>query len=108
MTTSGRSVLITGASRGIGAAIAHAFAEQGDHVAVHYGGSQQAAEAVLASLPGEGHTLAQADLRDPGSIRAMVDDVAAHLGGIDILVNNAGVFHAHPIESVDYDEWQQA
>ena len=75
---------------------------------MHYGGSQQAAEAVLASLPGEGHTLAQADLRDPGSIRAMVDDVAAHLGGIDILVNNAGVFHAHPIESVDYDEWQQA
>ncbi len=108
MTTSGRSVLVTGASRGIGAAIAYAFAQHGDRVAVHYGGSDVAAEAVLASLPGEGHVLAQADLRDPESIRTMVDDAAARLGGIDILVNNAGVFHAHPIESVDYAQWQQA
>jgi NAD(P)-dependent dehydrogenase (short-subunit alcohol dehydrogenase family) len=108
VTTSGRSVLVTGASRGIGAAIAYAFAQHGDRVAVHYGGSDVAAEAVLASLPGEGHVLAQADLRDPESIRTMVDDAAAHLGGIDILVNNAGVFHAHPIESVDYAQWQQA
>jgi NAD(P)-dependent dehydrogenase (short-subunit alcohol dehydrogenase family) len=108
VTTSGRSVLVTGASRGIGAAIAYAFAQHGDRVAVHYGGSDVAAEAVLASLPGEGHVLAQADLRDPESIRTMVDDAAARLGGIDILVNNAGVFHAHPIESVDYAQWQQA
>jgi 3-oxoacyl-[acyl-carrier protein] reductase len=103
-----RSVLVTGASRGIGAAIARAFATNGDRVAVHYGASQSAAEEVLAGLPGSGHVAAHADLRDPESIRAMVDHAAGALGGIDVLVNNAGVFHAHPIESVDYEQWQQA
>lgn len=108
MTTSGRSVLVTGASRGIGAAIARAFAAQGDRVAVHYGSSHEAAVEVLASLPGSGHVLAHADLRDPEAIRAMVDAAAGQLGGIDVLVNNAGVFYAHPIETVDYAHWQQA
>ncbi len=75
---------------------------------MHYGSSLPAAEEVLASLAGEGHLLARADLRDPESIRSMVDAAAGQLGGIDVLVNNAGVFVAHPIESVDYAEWQRA
>jgi NAD(P)-dependent dehydrogenase (short-subunit alcohol dehydrogenase family) len=108
MTFSGRSVLVTGASRGIGAAIAQVFAANGDRVAVHYGGSAAAAAAVMESLSGTGHVLAQGDLRDPESIRTMVDAAAAHLGGIDVLVNNAGVFVPHPIESVDYETWQEA
>ena len=108
MTNQSRSVLVTGASRGIGAAVAREFAAAGDRVAVHYGTSRSEAEAVLASLDGDGHVLAQADLRDPAAVRAMVDAAAAALGGIDILVNNAGVFFAHPIESVDYEQWQQA
>ena len=108
MTTSGRSVLVTGASRGIGAAIARAFADNGDRVAVHYSSSADAAQEVLASLTGEGHVLAHADLRDPAAIRTMVDAVADQLGGIDVLVNNAGIFIAHPIEEVDYETWQQA
>ena len=70
--------------------------------------SLPAAEEVLASLAGDGHLLAQADLRDPESIRSMVDAAAGQLGGIDVLVNNAGVFIAHPIQSVDYATWQQA
>ena len=108
MSQPSRSVLITGASRGIGAAIASAFAAGGDRVAVHYGTSRAEAEEVLASLAGSGHLLVQADLRDPEAIRRMVDEAAGHLGGIDVLVNNAGVFHAHPIEEVDYATWQQA
>lgn len=108
MTTSGRSILVTGASRGIGAAIARAFAANGDRVAVHYSSSADAAQEVLVSLAGEGHVLAHADLRDPDAIRMMVDSVAAQLGGIDVLVNNAGIFVAHPIEEVDYETWQQA
>ena len=92
-----RSVLVTGGSRGIGAAIALEFASLGDLVAVHFGESRQAAESVLGSLSGDGHVIVQADLRDPEAVRRMVDAAAATLGTIDILVNNAGVFFPHPI-----------
>ena len=103
-----RNVLITGASRGIGAATAHAFAEAGDRVAVHYGSRREQAEAVCAVLPGDGHIVAGADLADPEAVRAMAEQVAAALGSIDVLVNNAGVFVAHPIEASSYEEWQRA
>jgi NAD(P)-dependent dehydrogenase (short-subunit alcohol dehydrogenase family) len=103
-----RNVLITGASRGIGAATAHAFAAAGDRVAVHYGARRDLADAVCAALSGDGHIVAGADLADPDAIRAMADEVAAALGSIDVLVNNAGVFVAHPIQDSSYEEWQQA
>ncbi len=103
-----RCVLVTGASRGIGAAVAHAFASQGDRVAVHYGRSRDEADEVLAGLPGAGHVLVQADLTDADAVRRMVDDAAAALGGLDVLVNNAGVFLAHPPLTTDYEQWQQA
>ena len=104
---SSRRVLVTGGSRGIGAAVAQAFAGLGDVVAVHCSNNREAAEAVVAALPGRGHVVVQGDLRDPDAVRAMVDDAAARLGGIDVLVNNAGVFLAHPITAVSYEEWQQ-
>jgi NAD(P)-dependent dehydrogenase (short-subunit alcohol dehydrogenase family) len=103
-----RSVLVTGASRGIGAAVAKAFAAAGDRVAVHYGSSPESAKAVLKELPGDGHVLAHADLADPAEIQQMVDGVAAELGSIDVLVNNAGVYQPHPIRRSSYDEWQRA
>jgi NAD(P)-dependent dehydrogenase (short-subunit alcohol dehydrogenase family) len=105
---SSRRVLVTGGSRGIGAAVAHAFAELGDLVAVHCSSNREAAQAVVEALPGHGHVVVQGDLRDPDAVRAMVEDAAARLGGIDVLVNNAGVFFAHPITSVSYEDWQQA
>ena len=77
MSSPRRSVLITGGSRGIGAAVAFEFASIGDQVAVHYGASGQAAESVLADLPGDGHVIVQADLRDPEAVRRMVDEAAA-------------------------------
>jgi len=103
----GRAVLVTGASRGIGAAVARAFAGAGDRVAVHYGVRRDAAESVGASLPGSGHVVVGADLADAEAVRRMVDEAAAGLGGLDVLVNNAGVFEpAHPIAATTYEEWQ--
>ncbi len=104
----GRAVLVTGASRGIGAAVARAFAAAGDRVAVHYGSSRGRAEAVAASLAGSGHVIAGADLADAEAVRRMVDRAADGLGGLDVLVNNAGVFEAHPITETTYEEWQRA
>jgi 3-oxoacyl-[acyl-carrier protein] reductase len=103
-----RRILVTGGSRGIGAAICEGFAQLGDVVAVHCSANRDAAKALVTSLPGSGHVVAQADLRDADAVRVMVDDAAAALGGIDVLVNNAGVFVAHPIDKVTYEEWQQA
>jgi len=102
----GRAVLVTGASRGIGAAVAHAFAAEGDRVAVHYGARRAQAEEVAAALPGAGHVVVGADLADPDAVRAMVDEAAAGLGGLDVLVNNAGIFEPHPITETTYEEWQ--
>lgn len=104
----GRAILVTGAARGIGRAIAEAFAEQGDRVAVHYGHSAALAAEVLAGLPGSGHAVVQADLADPQAVRRMVDEACAVLGGLDVLVNNAGIFTPHPITDVSYEQWQAA
>jgi 3-oxoacyl-[acyl-carrier protein] reductase len=83
-----RGVLVTGASRGIGRAIAEAFQAQGDRVFAH--------------------TTALANLRDPDAIPPMVDDAIAELGGIDVLVNNAGVYLAHPLAETSYVDWLAA
>jgi 3-oxoacyl-[acyl-carrier protein] reductase len=103
-----RAVLVTGGSRGIGAAVAAAFAERGDRVAVHYGRRSSQAEQVRDGLAGSGHVAVAADLADPDAVRRMVDDAAEALDGIDVLVNNAGVFEAHPIADTTYEEWQGA
>ena len=99
---------MTGSSRGIGAAIGHAFAANGDRVAIHYSSSHTAADAVHAALPGAGHIVVHADLANAESVRTMVDDVARQLGSVDVLVNNAGIFVPHPIDDTTYEEWQRA
>lgn len=103
-----RTVLITGGSRGIGAAIAREFAQAGDRIAIHFVSSQEDADEVCESLAGDGHITAQADLCDPEAIRSMVERVAKNFGKIDVLINNAGVFVDHPIETTTYEEWQDA
>jgi len=101
-------VLVTGASRGIGSAVAGAFARSGDRVAVHYRTRQEQAVEVQTSLAGDGHVVVGADLIDAGAVRRMVDEVAEAFGGIDVLVNNAGIFEPHPITDTSYWEWQES
>ncbi len=103
-----RAVLVTGASRGIGRAIAQAFATQGDRVAVHHRDSAALAEEVVTGLPGRGHTIVRADLADAEAVRRMVDAAAGDLGGLDVLVNNAGIYLWHPITEASYEQWQEA
>jgi 3-oxoacyl-[acyl-carrier protein] reductase len=105
-----RKVLVTGSSRGIGRAVAQAFARAGDTVAVHHRDSPDLAAEVLASLPGDGHVLVQADIADPVAVRSMVDSAAEQLGGLDVLVNNAASYgrEGHPVAKISYEDWQQA
>jgi 3-oxoacyl-[acyl-carrier protein] reductase len=100
--------LVTGSSRGIGKAVAQAFAAQGDRVAVHHRDSAELAAQVRDGLAGQGHVVVQADLADPDATRRMVDQAHRELGGLDILVNNAGIYVDHAITEVSYERWQEA
>ncbi|BDY26695.1 SDR family NAD(P)-dependent oxidoreductase [Mycolicibacterium mageritense] len=104
-----RSVLVTGASSGVGRATARAFAECGDIVAVHYSTNRCGAEQTLSSLAGGGHTIVCGDIGNPTEARRIVDEAAAELGALDVLVNNAAVAPTHelrhPIADVAYDSW---
>jgi len=102
----GRTALVTGASGGIGGAIARSYARRGMRVAIHYHAGEDAARATLYQLEGEDHLLAQADLADPEAVRQMLTTVAAHFERLDVLVNNAGVFEATPFDTPDYAAWQ--
>ena len=102
---SGKFCLVTGASRGIGAAIAAELARQGARVAVHYGRNRDLAEQVAASLYGDKHLVLGADLADPASAAGLIQQVVTQAGQLDVLVNNAGIYVPHPPLAVDAAEW---
>ena len=87
-----KTVLITGAARGIGAAAARTFAAAGYAVAIHYHTSESEALALADALTAAGHTVmtVQADLSDPEQVRQMVDNVLDNFCQLDILICNAG------------------
>ncbi|MBR1217327.1 SDR family oxidoreductase [Bradyrhizobium sp. U87765 SZCCT0131] len=102
----GKRALVTGASRGIGAAIARRLAADGADVAITYERSTEAAEAVVAELKAlDRRALAiKADSADPAAVRAVVDQAAQAFGGLDILVNNAGIFRAGSLDDITLDD----
>ena len=103
-----KTVLITGASRGIGRATARMFAESGAKVIIHYNKNKMKAVELLNEMPGEGHFVVQADISIPGDVKKMTDEVFSKVGRVDILVNNAGIYEEIDILLLNFDEWQDS
>jgi len=106
MKLSGQNILVTGGSRGIGAAICRAVAEQGARVCLHYARNDQAAREVLASLTGTGHEMIQTDLTEASAGRVLFKGAVDLMGHIDTVVNNAGIMPEAGVEH-DIDQWNR-
>ncbi len=103
MKLAGKVAIVTGASRGIGAAIAERLAAEGATIAVNYSNSAEQAESVVERITGSGGKAKtfQADLSDPAQARSLVSAVFEAFGRVDILVNNAGSFASAPLGAID-------
>jgi 3-oxoacyl-[acyl-carrier protein] reductase len=101
----GKVALVTGGSRGIGAASARALADEGANVAISYVASADKAEAVVAELKAKGVQARafKADQASSAEVDRLVQDVAKHFGRLDILVNNAGVVASAPVDDANAD-----
>ena len=105
-----KTALVTGGSRGIGAATAKALAAEGARVAVNYGGSKDRAEAVVAEIKAAGGDAfaVQADVGDPASVEKLFERLDSEFdGSLDILVNNAGIFELQHISEATLDDFDR-
>lgn len=103
----GKTALVTGSSRGLGAAIALALAEAGARVALH--GTRSVPEEMLAAISevsGHAEIAVVADLSDSRGCNALVEEATARLGQVDILVNNAGIIRRAPAVDHSWEDWQ--
>src|SRR6266436_3517447 len=103
----GKVAIVTGASKGIGAAIAERLADDGAAVVVNYGKSAKEAEAVAARIKAKGGraTAIQADMSKLADIKPLFDKTVAEFGKVDILVNNAGIYDFLPISNISEDHF---
>lgn len=104
---SGKTAVVTGASRGIGRAIAEKMAAEGAFVVINYNGSKEAAETVLAGIRAAGGDgcVMQCNVSDFAACEAWMKEILALYGKIDILVNNAGITRRHKPEEFPREDW---
>jgi NAD(P)-dependent dehydrogenase (short-subunit alcohol dehydrogenase family) len=103
----GKSVLVTGASRGIGAAAARLLGEAGASVGVNYFQNEAPAAAVVESIGKDRAQAIRADMADPAAVERMIERMVERFGRIDVLVNNAAIFEDNRFDSGDYLAWQR-
>ena len=104
----GKTALVSGASRGIGKAVALALAGAGCNVVVNYLKEREAAEQVAASIRklGRGCKVHQADVSIPSQAKGLVTGAEGTFGPVDILVNNAGIAQSKPIQDIELNDWE--
>ena len=105
----GKVALVTGASKGIGAAIAKTLAKQGAAVVVNYASSKSGAEAVITEIEDAGGRAlsVQADVSKAAEAKVLLDATISAFGRLDILVNNSGVYEFGPLEAITEDQFHR-
>ena len=109
MASQRKSAIITGSSKGIGAAVAQRLAADGLAVVINYSSGANAADALVSKIQAAGGTAAaiKADVSDPAAVAALFDQTEQAFGGVDVLVNNAGIMKLAPLAETSDELFDQ-